>query len=71
MRAAGIQVNLHYLPVYRQPYYEAMGFRAGYCPEAERYHRETVSLPMYPGLSATDQGHVIAALRAALAARTT
>jgi len=71
LRAAGIQVNLHYIPVYRQPYYEAMGFEAGYCPEAERYHRETISLPMYPGLSAADQGRVIAAVRAALAASTT
>ena len=36
LRAAGILVNLHYIPVYRQPYYEQMGFEAGYCPEAER-----------------------------------
>lgn len=61
-----IAVNLHYIPVYRQPYYEAMGFRAGYCPEAERYHRETVSLPVFPGLTAEQQDYVINAVRAAL-----
>ncbi len=63
---ANIGVNLHYIPVYRQPYYEAMGFKAGYCPEAELYHRETISLPMFPGLSAEQQAHVIAAVGAAL-----
>jgi len=61
-----IAVNLHYIPVHRQPYYEAMGFREGYCPEAELYHRETISLPMYPGLSAEQQEHVINALKSAL-----
>ncbi|TVT58092.1 MAG: UDP-4-amino-4,6-dideoxy-N-acetyl-beta-L-altrosamine transaminase [Sedimenticola thiotaurini] len=63
---AKIAVNLHYIPVYRQPYYEAMGFKAGYCPQAELYHRETISLPMYPGLSEENQAYVINALRTAL-----
>jgi dTDP-4-amino-4,6-dideoxygalactose transaminase len=67
LRAAGILVNLHYIPVYRQPYYERMGFKAGYCPEAERYHREVISLPMYPGLSEAEQEQVLAALSHAVA----
>jgi len=67
LRAAGILVNLHYIPVYRQPYYEKMGFRAGYCPEAEQYHREVVSLPMYPALSEAEQDQVLTALRQAVA----
>jgi len=62
LRAAGILVNLHYIPVYRQPYYERMGFRAGYCPEAERYHREVISLPMYPALSEAEQDQVLVEL---------
>ena len=66
LRAAGILVNLHYIPVYRQPYYERMGFKAGYCPEAERYHREVISLPMYPALSEAEQDRVLAALRHAI-----
>jgi dTDP-4-amino-4,6-dideoxygalactose transaminase len=60
---SGIAANLHYIPVYRQPYYEAMGFRAGYCPQAEQYHKETLSLPMFPGLAASDQDRVIETLR--------
>ena len=67
LHAAGVLVNLHYIPVYRQPFFERMGFSAGYCPEAERYHRETLSLPMYPALSAAQQQKVIAALKEALA----
>jgi dTDP-4-amino-4,6-dideoxygalactose transaminase len=67
LRAAGIQVNLHYIPVYRQPYYEAMGFSAGYCPQAERYHKETISLPMYQGLAAAEQDHVINSIKMVLA----
>lgn len=59
MQVAGINVNLHYIPVYRQPYYEAMGFKAGYCPEAEQYHREALSIPLHPGLTDLEQSKVI------------
>ncbi len=66
LREQGIGVNLHYIPVYRQPYYERMGFKAGYCPEAEQYYREAISVPMYPGLTAELQDQVMKALRKAL-----
>jgi len=63
LQLAGINVNLHYIPVYRQPYYEAMGFMEGYCPEAEQYFKEALSIPMYPTLSTTQQTHVIKSLK--------
>ena len=66
LRAVGIMVNVHYIPVYRQPYYEALGFYAGYCPEAEQYHKETISLPIYPGLSNTEQESVVRVLKETL-----
>lgn len=66
LRAAGILVNLHYIPVYRQPYYAGLGFEAGYCPEAELYYHEAISLPMYPGLTEEDQDTVLRALLASL-----
>ena len=66
LRSAGIGVNLHYIPVYRQPYYSAMGFKQGYCPEAELYYSEAISLPLFPGLSLSDQQSVVETLRAAL-----
>ena len=59
----GILVNLHYIPVYRQPFYEQMGFKAGYCPESESYHREALSIPMYPTLTIEEQDHVIETLK--------
>ena len=67
LHAAGVLVNLHYIPVYRQPFYEKMGFGSGYCPEAERYHKETLSLPMFPSLSRQDQERVVSALTDVLA----
>ncbi len=67
LRATGIGVNVHYIPVYLQPYYERLGLRPGHCPEAERYYAEAISLPMYPGLTEPQQNEVVAALRAACA----
>ena len=54
LREAGILVNLHYIPVYRQPYYEEMGFRIGYCLQAEKYYSDAISIPMYSGLTNID-----------------
>jgi dTDP-4-amino-4,6-dideoxygalactose transaminase len=65
LRAENILVNLHYIPVYRQPYYEQMGFRVGYCPQAEQYYSEAISIPMYPGLTKVEQDYVVEALRVA------
>ncbi|MDB4665297.1 UDP-4-amino-4,6-dideoxy-N-acetyl-beta-L-altrosamine transaminase [Verrucomicrobia bacterium] len=64
LHRAGIRVNLHYLPVYRHPYYEAMGFSPGYCPEAEKHYRESISLPMFPTLSSESQEKVIKTMKA-------
>ncbi len=66
LRAESIEVNLHYIPVYRQPFYERLGFMCGYCPEAERYYAQAISLPMYPGLSIEDQKFVASALMRSL-----
>lgn len=66
LRAAGINVNLHYIPVHTQPYYEQMGFKAGDFPQAEQYYREAISLPMYYSLSDEEQDYVINTLREVL-----
>lgn len=67
LHAAGILVNLHYIPVYRQPYYETMGFEAGYCQNAEQCHKEAISIPMYPTMSKAQQDEVIEVLSNVLA----
>ncbi len=66
LRMQGIGVNLHYIPVYRQPYYAQMGFAEGYCPQAEQYYAEAISLPMYPGLTQAQLDHVIGSLKSIL-----
>lgn len=59
MRSFGIFVNLHYIPIYRQPFYEAMGFNRKDYPEAETYYAEAISLPLYPTLSEAQQIEVV------------
>lgn len=62
MRAAGILVNLHYIPVHIQPYYQTMGFKIGQFPQAEQYYKEAISIPMFPVMTAEQQEKVVAVL---------
>jgi UDP-4-amino-4,6-dideoxy-N-acetyl-beta-L-altrosamine transaminase len=66
LRSDGIGVNLHYIPVYRQPYYRELGFGQGYCPNAEAYYAEAISIPMFPALTDEEQRDVIAAVTKAV-----
>lgn len=63
MRARGIGVNVHYIPVHTQPYYQQRGFKAGDFPVAEGYYSEAITLPLYPGLTIEQQDHVVSCLR--------
>lgn len=67
MRAAGIGVNVHYIPVHWQPWYRNLGFRPGDFPAAEHYYRRALSLPLYPGLTEREQNRVIETLAEAVA----
>jgi dTDP-4-amino-4,6-dideoxygalactose transaminase len=66
LREQGIGVNLHYIPVHTQPYYQSMGFKQGDFPEAERYYSEAISLPMYQGLTDLQQDEVVRVLELVL-----
>jgi UDP-4-amino-4,6-dideoxy-N-acetyl-beta-L-altrosamine transaminase len=66
LRAAGIHVHVHYIPVHTQPYYRKMGFRPGDFPETERYYKEALTLPMYYTLTDEGQDKVIRALEGIL-----
>lgn len=68
LRAAGIGVQLHYSAVHLQPYYRALGFAEGQFPEAEAYASSAISLPLFPGLSPTDQQRVATELEEQLRA---
>ncbi|WP_217349780.1 UDP-4-amino-4,6-dideoxy-N-acetyl-beta-L-altrosamine transaminase [Polaromonas sp. A23] len=63
MRATGIGVNLHYIPVHMQPYYQKIGFNAGDFPAAEQYYETAISLPMFPALTEAQQDTVVSTLR--------
>jgi UDP-4-amino-4,6-dideoxy-N-acetyl-beta-L-altrosamine transaminase len=63
LRKAGIGVNLHYIPVHLQPFYGKLGFKPGDFPEAERYYREAVTLPLFPSLTQKELNLVVAQLR--------
>ncbi|MEZ8035414.1 MULTISPECIES: UDP-4-amino-4,6-dideoxy-N-acetyl-beta-L-altrosamine transaminase [Vibrio] len=59
LRENGIGVNLHYIPVHTQPYYQAMGYSEGNFPESERYYQEAISLPMFHGMTEEQQNTVV------------
>ncbi len=67
LRADGIGVNVHYIPVHLQPWWRAQGFGPGDFPVAEAYYAGAISIPLYAGLSDEDQARVVAALGRALA----
>lgn len=66
LREQGIGVNLHYIPVYRQPYYQRMGFRLSDFPQSEQYYREAISIPLYPTLTEGEQDLVVKGIYRAL-----
>mgnify|MGYP000507110021 CR=1 FL=1 len=66
MRNGGVNVNLHYIPIHTQPFYRQFGYSEGDYPEAEKYYREAISLPMYPSLTEREQDFVVSMLRSSL-----
>ena len=62
LRENGIGVNLHYIPVHLQPYYQKMGFKQGDFPNAESYYSNAISLPMFHGMTHEQQDEVISKL---------
>ena len=68
LRAQGLGVNVHYIPVHLQPDYQKLGFSAGMYPEAERYYEEAITLPMFPAMTDADVRRVREALALATGA---
>ena len=62
LREKGIGVNLHYIPVHLQPYYQQFGFKYGDFPNAEQYYAEAISLPMFHGMTIEQQDEVVSVL---------
>ena len=66
LRQFDIAVNLHYIPVHTQPYYERMGFKPSDFPQAQSYYHEAISLPMFATLTEVQQNKVVHVLTEAL-----
>ncbi len=66
LRARGIGVNVHYIPIHWHPYYQQLGFKRGQFPQSESYYNRALTLPLYPGLSADNQNEVIQQLKEVL-----
>lgn len=62
LRDSGLGVNVHYIPVHTQPYYENMGFKVGDYPNAEHYYQHAVSIPLFPAMTETEQDQVVTIL---------
>lgn len=67
MKDRGIVLNLHYIPVHTQPYYQKLGFQKGDFPVSEKYYEEAITLPLYYDLTDEQQDEVIEALKEVLA----
>jgi perosamine synthetase len=67
LRTAGIGVQVHYIPIYRLPYYrDTLGYPQEDCPAAEEYYAGAISLPIFPAMTRADVGRVVTELREAL-----
>jgi UDP-4-amino-4,6-dideoxy-N-acetyl-beta-L-altrosamine transaminase len=62
LRKAGIGVNVHYIPVHLQPYYQELGFKPGDFPQAESYYDAALTLPLFAGMTDRQQDEVVSAL---------
>lgn len=58
LRSRGIGVQVHYLPVYRHPYYQKLGYKKGLCPNAEAFYAGEISIPIFPKLTDAQQKQV-------------
>lgn len=66
LRNQGVGVNLHYIPVHTQPYYQRLGFSTGDFPEAEKYYQEAMSLPLFTRIKKDEQVYIVNMLKRAL-----
>lgn len=66
LRAENIGVNVHYIPVYLQPYYQELGYEKGLCPMAEKWYEEVITIPIFPKMEVGDAYEVIEALKKVL-----
>ena len=63
LRVEGVGVNVHYIPIHTQPYYQRLGFKEGRFPIAEDYYKRTISIPLFAQLTDDEQQYIIEKLK--------
>ena len=63
LKKNSIFCQVHYIPVYRHPYYESLGYKEGLCPRAEEFYEASISLPIFPALTDKEQARVVSSLK--------
>ena len=66
LRENGIGVNVHYIPIHTQPYYQQLGFKEGDFPNSEHYYSRAISLPLFHAMTLNQQDEVYNALKSVL-----
>ena len=66
LRENGVGVNVHYIPVHTQPFYQNLGFRQGNFPKAENYYHQTISIPVFHAMTDQQQESVVSVLKQVL-----
>jgi UDP-4-amino-4,6-dideoxy-N-acetyl-beta-L-altrosamine transaminase len=66
LRASGVGVNVHYIPIHTQPYYKQFGFHKGDFPNAELYYHETISIPIFHAMTMDQQDTIVGILKKVL-----
>ncbi|HDX9511376.1 TPA: UDP-4-amino-4,6-dideoxy-N-acetyl-beta-L-altrosamine transaminase [Bacillus cereus] len=66
LQRENIGVNVHYIPVHLQPFYQKLGYEKGICPQAENVYEEIITLPLFPKMTEADVWDVIQAVRKVL-----
>lgn len=63
LREAGLGVQVHYIPVYLQPYYKKLGYNRGLCSIAEDFYEKEISIPLYYGMTENEIQYVVNAVQ--------
>ena len=66
LRRSDIGINVHYIPIHTQPYYQQLGFQEGDFPNSEAYYERSISIPLFHAMTPEQQDEVCRALKKAL-----
>ena len=66
LQQQGIGVNVHYMPIVAQPYYQRLGFKLEDYPNSALYYSRSITIPLFPELTDQDQEYIVGSIKSAL-----